>query len=294
MGLLEEIYQEILNEEARTVDVVDAIKKRYEAKITYKADDDPKGTGVRIIQPVAYGITKAGNPVIRAFEPYGDTKTKVPRWKFFRLDRITYWKPLRNNKFDEPPADQWLNSGAEGKFNENGDNSMKEVYLVADFKGTKERYLRGGLAKYNADRLAKKKAENPFYDMERNIKKSKEMGNVDYMKYNAHNWNNDAAKAMLNQQRAIKNNKGNDASINDMEKAQNFPQDTVQTVGPVKKQNVDTKTQDNTKPLNYQQAQQTTGPVYKNKQQQPLQQPQDTDDLENKIETDSEENNELR
>ena len=47
-----------------------------------------------------------------------------------------------------------------------------------------------------------------------------------------------------------------------MEKAQNFPSDTIQTVGPVKKQNIDTKTTDNQQPLNYTNAQQS-GPVYK-------------------------------
>ena len=188
MDFLEQIFQELLTEEARTVDVVDAIKKRYEAKITYKADNDPKGSGERIIQPVAYGTTKAGNPVIRAFEPYGDTKTKVPAWKFFRLDRITSWKALRQNKFSEPPADQWRMSGAEGKFNESGDETMAEVFLVADFKGTKARYERGGLAKYNANRTARKKQDNPLHDFERNIEKSISLfdllkrENVDYEK----------------------------------------------------------------------------------------------------------------
>ena len=64
--------------------VMDAIKKRYEAKITYAGDENGKGSGVRIIQPVAYGLSKAGNPVIRAFQPFGDTTTKVPHWKLFR------------------------------------------------------------------------------------------------------------------------------------------------------------------------------------------------------------------
>ena len=197
MDFLEQIFQELLTEEARTVDVVDAIKKRYEAKITYKADNDPKGSGERIIQPVAYGTTKAGNPVIRAFEPYGDTKTKVPAWKFFRLDRITSWKALRQNKFSEPPADQWRMSGAEGKFNENGDETMAEVFLVADFKGTKARYERGGLAKYNANRTARKKQDNPLHDFERNIEKSKEIGKVDYIQRNVAAWNKEKEEREL-------------------------------------------------------------------------------------------------
>lgn len=289
MDFLEQIFQELLTEEARTVDVVDAIKKRYEAKITYKADNDPKGSGERIIQPVAYGTTKAGNPVIRAFEPYGDTKTKVPAWKFFRLDRITSWKALRQNKFSEPPADQWRMSGAEGKFNENGDETMAEVFLVADFKGTKARYERGGLAKYNANRTARKKQDNPLHDFERNIEKSKEIGKVDYIQRNVAAWNKGKEEREKRKQlQNRRNNKGNKASISDMEKAQNFPTDTVQTVGPVKKQNTDIETTDNKQPLDYTNVQQS-GPVYKtqvqNVQQTDNSQPNSAE-KENNIEQD--------
>lgn len=289
MDFLEQIFQELLTEEARAVDVVDAIKKRYEAKITYKADNDPKGSGERIIQPVAYGTTKAGNPVIRAFEPYGDTKTKVPAWKFFRLDRITSWKALRQNKFSEPPADQWRISGAEGKFNENGDKTMAEVFLVADFKGTKARYERGGLAKYNADRTARKKQDNPLHDFERNIEKSKETGKVDYIQRNVAAWNKEKEEREKRKQlQNRQNNKGNKASISDMEKAQNFPTDTVQTVGPVKKQNTDIETTDNKQPLDYTNVQQS-GPVYKtqaqNAQQTDNSQPNSAE-KENNIEQD--------
>ena len=289
MDFLEQIFQELLTEEARTVDVVDAIKKRYEAKITYKADNDPKGSGERIIQPVAYGTTKAGNPVIRAFEPYGDTKTKVPAWKFFRLDRITSWKALRQNKFSEPPADQWRMSGAEGKYNENGDETMAEVFLVADFKGTKARYERGGLAKYNANRTARKKQDNPLHDFERNIEKSKEIGKVDYIQRNVAAWNKEKEEREKRKQlQNRRNNKGNKASISDMEKAQNFPTDTVQTVGPVKKQNTDIEATDNKQPLDYTNVQQS-GPVYKtqvqNAQQTDNSQPNSAE-KENNIEQD--------
>ena len=289
MDFLEQIFQELLTEEARTVDVVDAIKKRYEAKITYKADNDPKGSGERIIQPVAYGTTKAGNPVIRAFEPYGDTKTKVPAWKFLRLDRITSWKALRQNKFSKPTADQWRMSGDEGKFNENGDETMAEVFLVADFKGTKARYERGGLAKYNANRTARKKQDNPLHDFERNIEKSKEIDKVDYIQRNVAAWNKEKEEREKRKQlQNRRNNKGNKASISDMEKAQNFPTDTVQTVGPVKKQNTDIETTDNKQPLDYTNVQQS-GPVYKtqvqNAQQTDNSQPNSAE-KENNIEQD--------
>ena len=180
-------------------------------------------------------------------------------------------------------------SGAEGKFNENGDETMAEVFLVADFKGTKARYERGGLAKYNANRSARKKQDNPLHDFERNIEKSKEIGKVDYIQRNVAAWNKEKEEREKRKQLQNRlNNKGNKASISDMEKAQNFPTDTVQTVGPVKKQNTDIETTDNKQPLDYTNVQQS-GPVYKtqvqNAQQTDNSQPNSTE-KENNIEQD--------
>ena len=73
---------------ATVSNVNDAIDNLRQVEIRYNSGGEPVATGRRIIYPVAYGVTKSGNPVVRAFEPYGDTKTKTPAWKFFRLDRI--------------------------------------------------------------------------------------------------------------------------------------------------------------------------------------------------------------
>ena len=81
MNYAEQILKDILTEEANLNSVTDAIKKKYEVELTYNADDDPKGSGKRIIQPVTLGHSKSGNLVLRAFQPYGDTKTKIPSWK---------------------------------------------------------------------------------------------------------------------------------------------------------------------------------------------------------------------
>ena len=88
MDYAKSVIFKILSEGVGQDKIIDAIKKRYEVKIKYTADDDPKGTGERMIQPVAYGTSKAGNPVIRAWQPNGDTKTRIPHWKLFRVDRI--------------------------------------------------------------------------------------------------------------------------------------------------------------------------------------------------------------
>ena len=122
MTLFEQIVSEILLEDVGIGKINDAIRRSYEVKINYLSDDD-KASGERIIQPVAYGLTKAGKPVIRAYQPFGDTQTKVPAWKMFLVSGIQSWKPLYKRTFNKPP---------EG-FNPNGDKSMSVVYKVAKF-----------------------------------------------------------------------------------------------------------------------------------------------------------------
>lgn len=122
MTLFEEIVAEILTEDVNTGKINDAITRSYEVKINYESEDD-SASGERIIQPVAYGLTKAGKPVIRAYQPFGDTQTSVPAWKFFLVSGIKTWKPLFKRIFDTPPPG----------FNPNGDKSMSTVYKIAKF-----------------------------------------------------------------------------------------------------------------------------------------------------------------
>jgi hypothetical protein len=79
---------------------------------------------------VAYGTTQKGFPAIRAFQPNGDSSSRVPSWKLFRLDRIQSWEPHPDQVFDEPPG---FDSQMLGQFNPNGDDSMSEVFKVASF-----------------------------------------------------------------------------------------------------------------------------------------------------------------
>lgn len=130
MSLFSEIVSEILKEDVDVKSINNAIDARHEVVINYRGEDG-EHTGARLIQPVAYGTTKAGFPVVRAFQPQGDTSSRVPSWKFFRIDRIESWKPMPNNIFDEPPG---FNQ-ALGKFNPNGDESMSQVFKVASFGG---------------------------------------------------------------------------------------------------------------------------------------------------------------
>ena len=129
--LLGKLLAEILLEESvNGQDVSDAIDNHERVIINYHSNGQDNATGSRVIEVYAYGLTKAGNPVIRAFQPYGDTTSKVPSWKLFRLDRIDNWEPT-GQKFTEPASDYYPTTG---NFNPNGDKTMSVVYKVAQFE----------------------------------------------------------------------------------------------------------------------------------------------------------------
>lgn len=120
---ISEILECILIEESVSPDKVNsAIDDKNKIIINYNSHGEDIATGWRIIEPCAYGLTKAGNPVIRAYQPNGDTASKKPAWKFFRLDRVINWKPTQEH-FTEAPPD----------YNPNGDRSMSIVYNNAEF-----------------------------------------------------------------------------------------------------------------------------------------------------------------
>ena len=103
--------------------ITDSIKNLYQVVINYEGDPAHGiAPGKRVIEVYAYGLTKSGNPVIRAYQPYGDTASTVPEWKFFRLDRILDWRPT-GQYFTQARPD----------FNPNGDRSMSVVYDIANF-----------------------------------------------------------------------------------------------------------------------------------------------------------------
>ena len=121
MNLFKQILSElhILNEDASVNDVNDAIQNMHKVKITYDKNGHNRE---RIICPVAYGISTAGNPVVRAFQEAGDTNTSVPKWKLFRLERILSWETLSNQEYD-------INKLV--GFNKNGDEQIETLYTIA-------------------------------------------------------------------------------------------------------------------------------------------------------------------
>lgn len=131
----------LLNEYVSADKVSKAIDNRQGVLITYKAktsnmrngykkqrrSDKKLHTGPRYIEPYVYGLSKANNPVIRAYQYYGDSKKGVPAWKLLRLDSIESWQPTDNTFDVEPRARGWAAQAFNGQ-----DKSMSAVYKVVD------------------------------------------------------------------------------------------------------------------------------------------------------------------
>jgi hypothetical protein len=123
MGLLREILAEafLLREDASVDAINNAVNNMHPVRIVYNG---PSGTGngERVIYPVAYGVSTAGNPVVRAFQPQGSTSSEVPAWKFFRLDRIKRWDNDNSRTFNP----EELNG-----FNDKGDEQIETLYAIS-------------------------------------------------------------------------------------------------------------------------------------------------------------------
>ena len=101
---LQERTKLFLNENVDSDSVLQAIKNKYKVRIRYDdnmADNGNNSKGSRVIMPMAIGTTKKGYPVVRAWQEGGSSRRGIPKWKFFRLDRIKSWTPLKNKKFVE-------------------------------------------------------------------------------------------------------------------------------------------------------------------------------------------------
>jgi len=106
-----------LNEAVDSDSVLQSIRNKNKVRIHYDdgmEDNGNNSKGTRVIMPMAIGTTKKGYPVVRAYQEGGGSRRGVPKWKFFRLDRITSWIPLRNKKFGVAPDG----------YNPNGDKTM--------------------------------------------------------------------------------------------------------------------------------------------------------------------------
>jgi predicted DNA-binding transcriptional regulator YafY len=124
---LTESLKTLITEIASIETVMDCVKNRKRCIIYYNGDE-PGGKGLREIEPVAFGVSKSGNRVLRAWENEGSShrgylgKKPLPGWRFFRLDKIMSIKPT-GETFDE----------IRPNFNPNGDKSMSSVIIVSKF-----------------------------------------------------------------------------------------------------------------------------------------------------------------
>ena len=110
-----------LNEAIDDASVLDAVRNKYYVRIKYDdgmSDNGMNSKGSRVIQPMAIGTTKKGYPVVRAFQVGGGSRRGAPNWKFFRLDRITSWLPMKKKNFFTPPDSSF------GEYNRTGDKTM--------------------------------------------------------------------------------------------------------------------------------------------------------------------------
>ena len=120
-------YKNLILEVASINDIVNSIQQRKRVIIYYDGDE-PGGKGLRIIEPVCYGYSKAGNQVLRAWDLEGAShrdylgEKPLPSWRMFRIDKIINYKPTLEN-FDSPRPN----------YNPNGDKSMTRVIVNAVF-----------------------------------------------------------------------------------------------------------------------------------------------------------------
>ena len=124
---LNEALKGLICEIASIDGVVDAIKRRQKVIIYYDGDE-PGGRGIRQIEPVCLGVSKAGNKILRAWDDEGASHTAykgeqpLPGWRIFRLDKILSIKPTGEVYNTPKPG-----------YNFKGDKSMVSVIINAKF-----------------------------------------------------------------------------------------------------------------------------------------------------------------
>jgi len=128
------LYKEVIIENINRNIITNIIDRRTRATLYYDDGEDGGGKGKRTVDIYAYGVSKAGNQVIRAYQPFGDTTTTSPNWKLFRVDRIISLTPTK-----------YIFQNAMDKYNFNGDEGMvgdiKQVYFPTDAERKMNREL---------------------------------------------------------------------------------------------------------------------------------------------------------
>ena len=116
------LAESLILEVASRSDIMNGMSKRRIMELNYDDEEDPGGKGRRWIQMYCYGVSKAGNDVVRVYQVGGDTKTIQPGWKLFRVDRMQNLRTL-GGTFNE----------AKPLFNPTGDKDMIKIYNITQF-----------------------------------------------------------------------------------------------------------------------------------------------------------------
>ena len=150
---LYKILKNVLTESVTPNEVNAAIDDKIQVIINY-SDEENRAPNKRLIEPYAYGMTKGGNAVLRAYQYEGDTFRGKPKWKMFRLDRIQSWQPTEQHFNASPKERGWQ---AED-YNDQGDNSMTTVFnqVKFDYDQTSNNPYQKGSQLYNI----RKKTDN--------------------------------------------------------------------------------------------------------------------------------------
>jgi predicted DNA-binding transcriptional regulator YafY len=120
----------LILEQASIENIIDAIRNKNRIIIYYDGDE-PGGRGLREIEPVCFGYSKAGNPVLRAWDLEGAShrsflgKKPLPSWRLFRVDKILSLSKSGEKFFTPRP-----------KYNPFGDKTMRSVIINAKFDET--------------------------------------------------------------------------------------------------------------------------------------------------------------
>jgi len=121
------LYNELLVENANKEEVIRSINEKRIVVIKYDSEE-PEGKGFRKIEPVAFGRSKSGNMIIRAYQVAGKSlsyvtkNTPKPGWRTFRIDKILTFD-VQNATFNKKRPG----------YNTKGDRDMTNIITIAKF-----------------------------------------------------------------------------------------------------------------------------------------------------------------
>lgn len=117
-------------------DIPSLLHNRVVSMLAYNDDQPQPHTGYRQVAICAYGVTKAGNTAIRAYEMFGDSRSAadgtgvIPDYRLFLLKRIQSLKPMIGT---EP----WGRDVLDSRYNWSGDKGLPDLFdhiTEADFQ----------------------------------------------------------------------------------------------------------------------------------------------------------------